>query len=59
MEKLKVVVDDKGKIEIFMDGCLVHGVREIDFHWEVGEYPYHRLEFITQATKLDRKYSMD
>mgnify|MGYP003581019256 CR=1 FL=1 len=59
MEKLKLIVDDNGKIEIWMDGCVVTGVRGIEFYWEVGEYPYHKLEFISQAAKFERKYSIE
>jgi hypothetical protein len=59
MEKLKLIVDDKGKIEIYMDGFAVRGVRGIEFYWEVGEAPSHKIEFATQAAKLERKYSMD
>lgn len=59
MEKLKIIVDDKGKIEIYMDGFLVKGIRSIELFWEVGEIPYHKLEFATQAAKLERKYSQD
>lgn len=59
MEKLKLTVDDKGKIELWMDGCVIKGVRGIEFYWEVGEVPFHKVEFVTPAAKLDRKYSMD
>jgi hypothetical protein len=59
MEKLRISVDDKGKIEIWMDGCIVKGVRGIELYWEVGEIPYHKIEFATQAAKFDRKYSVE
>lgn len=59
MEKLKLIVDDKGKITLWMDGCLITGVRAIDFNWELDEIPYHKIEFATQATKFERKYSED
>ena len=59
MEKLKIIVDNNGRIQIYMDGYALTGVRAIDFCWEVGEVPYHKIEFVTQATKFDRKYSMD
>jgi len=59
MEKLKVVVDDKGKIEIWMDGFLLSGIRAIEFNWEVGEIPCHRIEFVTSVAKLERKFSQD
>lgn len=59
MEKLKVTVDENGKIEIWMDGCIVKGVRAIEFYWEVGEVPYHKIEFATQATKFERKFSVE
>jgi hypothetical protein len=59
MEKLKITVDNNGKIELHMDGCAISGVRGIEFYWEVGEPPYHKIEFVSQATKLERKYSMD
>lgn len=59
MDKLKIIVDENGKILIWMDGCIVTGVREIEFYWEVGELPFHKLEFITQAAKFERKYSVE
>lgn len=59
MEKLKLIIDDEGKIVVWMDGCLLKGVRLIEFCWEVGEVPIHKLEFITQASKIERKYSSD
>lgn len=59
MEKLRLVVDDKGRIEVWMDGCVVKGIRAIELYWEVGEIPYHKIEFATQAAKFERKYSQD
>lgn len=59
MEKLKLVVDDQGKITVWMDGCLLKGVRLIELCWEIGEIPIHKLEFTTQASKIERKYSSD
>lgn len=59
MEKFKVTVDDRGKIEIWMDGCVLTGVRGIEFYWEVGEAPYHKIEFISQVAKLERRFSAD
>lgn len=59
MEKFKVTVDDKGKIEIWMDGCELKGVRGIEFFWEVGEAPFHRVEFISHVAKLERRFSSD
>lgn len=59
MEKFKLIIDDKGQIQFYMDGHLIKGVRAIDFNWEIGEIPYHKVEFATQATKFERKYSQD
>jgi hypothetical protein len=59
MEKFKLIVDENGKIELWMDGCIIKGVRAIEFCWEVGEYPYHKIEFVTQAAKFERKYSVE
>lgn len=47
-EKLKIVVDDKGKTTVWMDGNIVEGIQEIDFNHEVGEFPTHRITYITQ-----------
>jgi hypothetical protein len=59
MEKLKLILDDKGKIELWMDGCTLDGIRSIEVFWEIGEIPYHKIEFATPATKIQRKYSAD
>ena len=59
MEKFKVSVDDKGKIEIWMDGCELKGVRGIEFYWEAGEAPWHKVEFVSQVAKIERRYSVD
>jgi hypothetical protein len=59
MEKLKVIVDEKGDITIWLDGCVISGVVGIEFCWEVGEVPQHKIEFASQATKIERKYSID
>ena len=34
MEKLKVIVDEKGSINIWMDGCLIQGIVGIEFYWK-------------------------
>jgi acyl CoA:acetate/3-ketoacid CoA transferase len=47
-EKLKIVVDDKGKTIVWMDGKLIEGIKEIDFNHEVGSYPTHTIKYITQ-----------
>jgi hypothetical protein len=57
VEKFKLTIDDKGKIDVWMDGCLIHGIRSMELFWEVGEVPYHKLEFVTQATEIKRKFS--
>jgi hypothetical protein len=59
MEKFKVIVDENGTITTWLDGCLVHGIVGIEFYWEVGEVPQHKIEFASQATRIDRKYSID
>jgi hypothetical protein len=59
MEKFKVIVDEKGAITIWLDGCVISGVVGIEFYWEVGEVPQHKIEFNSQATRIDRKYSID
>lgn len=59
MDKLKIIVDENGKIVLWMDGCIVTGVREIEFYWEVGETPTHKIEFVTHAAKLERNYSVE
>lgn len=59
MEKLKLTIDEKGHVAIWMDGCAINGVRSVEFFWEVGEVPFHKLEFATQATKIERKYTQD
>jgi hypothetical protein len=47
-EKLKIVVDDKGQTIVWMDGKKVEGIQEIDFNHEIGNYPTHRITYITQ-----------
>jgi hypothetical protein len=59
MEKLKLIVDDNNKIQLYVDGCLLGGYRALEIYWEVGEPITHKIEFITQAAKINRKYSMD
>lgn len=55
MEKLKVTVDEKGKVAIWMNGQQLHGVRGIEFYWEIDEIPTHKVEFVTQAAKFEAK----
>jgi hypothetical protein len=59
MEKLKLIVDENGKIQLFVDGCLINGYRALEIVWEAGEPLSHSIEFVTQAAKIERKYSMD
>lgn len=47
-EKLKIIVDDKGKTTIWMDGKKVKGARKINFEFIAGEAPTHEIEFYTQ-----------
>jgi hypothetical protein len=53
MEKFKVTVDEKGKVEAWMDGHILKGIRGIEFYWEVGEVPTHKVEFVTQVAKFE------
>lgn len=55
MEKFKVIVDEKGKVECWMNGHVLKGVRGIEFFWEVDEIPTHKIEFVTQAAKFEAK----
>lgn len=55
MEKLRVIVDEKGKVSIWMNGQLLSGVRGIEFYWEIDEIPTHKVEFVTQAAKFEKK----
>jgi hypothetical protein len=59
MEKFRLTVDDKGKIEVWMDGCVLKGIRGVELYWEAGEPFYHKVEFITHVAKFERKYSID
>jgi hypothetical protein len=52
MDKLNISIDEKGKIEILMNGLKVYGARSIEFYWEVGEIPTHKIEFVTQAAEI-------
>jgi hypothetical protein len=51
MEKLKIIVDDKGKVKIFMDEREVYGARRIRFEFEVGDIATHEIEFISHIAK--------
>lgn len=59
MEKLRISIDEKGRIELWMDGCLMTGLHSIELYWEVGEVPTHKLEFISPAAKIERIFSQD
>lgn len=52
MEKLRITVDDRGKVTIEMDNYELKGVKGIEFNWEVGEVASHRIEFVTQVAKF-------
>lgn len=54
-EKLKIVVDDKGKTTIWMDGKKVKGVRKINFESFAGEVPTHEIEFYTHIGGLENE----
>jgi hypothetical protein len=47
-EKLKITVDENGKTTVWMDGEIVKGIKEIEFNYEAGDYPTHRITYITQ-----------
>lgn len=49
MEKLKIVVDDKGRTTVWMNGEIVQGIRRIEFDHEIGCIPEHIITFSTQA----------
>jgi hypothetical protein len=46
-EKLKIIVDDRGKTTIWMNGEIVHGVRRITFEHDICDVPVHTIEFCT------------
>lgn len=52
MEKLKIIVDDKGKIKVFMNEKAVQAIKRIRFDWEVGEYATHEIEFISHIAEI-------
>lgn len=58
MEKFKVVVDEKGKVSVWMNGHLLKGVKGIEFYWEADEIPCHKIEFVTQAAKFEPKENL-
>lgn len=59
MDKFKVTVDANGKVEIWIDGCLITGVRAINFQWDIDSFPTYQIDFLAQVAKIDRKYSKD
>lgn len=53
MEKLRLVVDEKGKLELHMDGKKVFGFKSLEFYWEVGDVPTHKIEYFTHVAKTE------
>lgn len=53
MEKFKIVVDDKGKMDVYMDGHSVKGLVNVEFNWNTkGDMPTHKLEFLSFASSV-------
>lgn len=52
MEKLKIVVDDKGNTKVWMDGKLVVGATRVKFEYNIDDLPRHEIDFVTQAGGL-------
>lgn len=48
-EKLKIIIDDKDKVTVYMDGKEVKGVRSISFDKSADTYAKHRIEYVTCA----------
>lgn len=52
MEKLRIVVDDKGHCFVYMNDEEVKGIRSIEFNYDVDDVPYHKIEFISQIASI-------
>lgn len=52
MEKLKVIIDENGKIKVFMNEKEITGFRRIQLNWEVGEIPTHEIEFVSHISEI-------
>lgn len=49
-EKLKIVVCDKGKTKVYMDGVEVNGIKRIEFDHDMPDYrPEHKITYVTQV----------
>lgn len=46
-EKLKIVVCDKGKTKVYMDGIEVNGIKRIEFDHDAGYLPEHKITYDT------------
>jgi hypothetical protein len=54
LEKLKIIVDDKCKTTVFMDGKKVQGIKRIEFEHDVEFSPVHCITYYSQTAKHER-----
>jgi hypothetical protein len=53
-EKLKIIVDDRGRTTVWMNGEIVLGIRRIAFEHDIDEIPTHTIEFCTPGSGLGK-----
>ncbi len=46
-EKLKIVVCDKGKTKVYMDGVEIKGIKRMEFDHDAGYMPEHKITYYT------------
>ncbi|WP_161809254.1 hypothetical protein [Heyndrickxia shackletonii] len=47
MDKLKIVVDENGRVIVWMNGKRQEGIYGIEFFARAGESTRHKIEYIT------------
>lgn len=54
MEKFKVIVDDQGKMRVYMNQIELKGVKSLEFFYEAGDAPIHKVEFYSHIAELKK-----
>lgn len=50
MEKLKIIVDNKDNVRVFMSGKEVKGIKKITFEKDIAESSTHTIEYVTRRS---------
>jgi hypothetical protein len=56
MEKLKIIVDDKGTPTVWLDGKELHGMTKIKLECEVNSLPVFEVQFLPSIVNLGGKH---